>query len=266
MTRRFPEDTIPADQSAAGGAAMKSRPILMSAPMVRGLLDVRKTQTRRAVKLPTKTETGPIYERPDMGGWEATTHGGGGCFTIGRDGSRRAVPEEAAIWHRTCGVCIGCPYGVPGDLLWVREGLSRRTASFFGIEATNGVEEAFYKADGEDVVNEHDFNICPWWSGKSLPSIHMPRWASRLTLEITDVRVERLQDISYEDCRDEGTVCTIHGDKRHVACSGLRDGYRLLWESLNGPGSWGANPWCWAISFRTHPINIDEYLTRQGGN
>lgn len=198
---------------------MKERPILFSAPMVLALLAGTKTQTRRIVKpQPAGAPLGgkPFDDGARVGNW---------WFPAGPDQAPFATFEKR------------CPYGVPGDRLWVREAFSYETLDV----DRNGFMAPWYWADGNPTSG--DFT-------KPKPSIHMPRWACRLTLEITDVRVERLQDISYEDCRDEGTICPIHGDVRHVACSGLRDGYRTLWESINGPGSWAANPWVWAVSFQ----------------
>jgi hypothetical protein len=131
----------------------------------------------------------------------------------------------------------GCPYGVPGDRLWVRE-----CWSCLDSHSRPGSRIAFRAdtADGERVRVD-----APW-----RPSIHMPRWASRLTLEVTGVRVERLQDISEEDALAEGMERhlweeTMHGDTHLQVLD-----YRALWESINGPGSWDANPWVWAVSFK----------------
>jgi hypothetical protein len=176
------------------------RPILFSTPMVLALLAGTKTQTRRLVKLPTKTFSGgPIYERADMGGWEATTVGGGGCFTIGKNGEHIPAPEVPAIWHRTTGVCAGSPYAV-GDLLYVRETWRKVPATAYRM--SEGVQQ---------VVNPDDpvwaAIFCAGWDRsipKWKPGIHMPRWASRLTLEVTDVRIQRLQDISEADAIAEG--------------------------------------------------------------
>lgn len=217
--------------------------------MVRALLTGRKTQTRRIVK-------------PQPVGLNSM--------------QARAENEFVEIVFQS--LEKQCPYGQPGDHLWVRETIGRRPASFLGLEATNGVEEAFYKADGADVVENKGFNLCPWWNGPVCVSIHMPRYASRITLEITDVRVERLQDISEEDAIEEG-VETIHveqapspandfegghflgmkdyenpgefagfgGDAGY--CNSAKQSYRTLWESINGPGSWGSNPFVWVVTF-----------------
>jgi len=222
---------------------VKARPILFSAPMVRALLDGRKTQTRRVVK--PQPHHGPVGQIVNLGGAEWAMDDG----------------DLSGLWT--------CPYGAPGDLLWVRESLGRRPASFLGIEATNGVENAFYTADGEGVVNEHEFDVCPWWNGKTRSSIHMPRWASRLTLEITDVRVERLQAISEADAIAEGIQRWPDGrfaeddhdpDPNRLAATSAVVAYELLWTDINGPDSWDANPWVWALTFRVHRANVDAVL------
>lgn len=184
---------------------MKERPILFSAPMVRALLDGRKTQTRRIVKFPHPPE-----------GWHVNN----------------------------------CPYGQPGDRLWVREsGWERpyRTTKMMREGADTWPRFA-YAADDWSDNDRADFKA---FGFKPRPSIHMPRWASRILLEITGIRVERLQDISEEDARAEGceVPAIIYPDEPHSAYSYVEQ-YRLLWESINGPGSWDANPWVWCISFR----------------
>lgn len=130
-----------------------------------------------------------------------------------------------------------CPYGLEGDRLWVREAWAR--------DDEDGC--LMYRADvGSDV------NADAWEHGRRegvpryrwRPSIHMPRWASRITIEVTAVRVERLQEISPEDCSAEGIP--LH----HVLVDSRRATYADLWESINGPGSWDANPWVWVIEFR----------------
>ena len=217
---------------------MTDRPIIFSASMVKALLEGRKSQTRRVLKLPKRTHSGgPIYERPDMGGWAATTIGGGGCFTVGRDGRRLPVPERPAIWHQTTGVVMALPFDV-GDRLWVREAFSYETLDV----DRNGFMPPWYWADGNPASG--DF-------ARPKPSIHMPRWASRLTLTVTDVRVERLNDISEDDAFEEGVT------RADVPLATWRASYRTLWNSLHGPGAWDANPWVAAISFTVSRGNID---------
>jgi len=241
---------------------MTDRPIIFSAPMILALLDGRKSQTRRVLKLPTKTHSGgPIYERADMGGWAATTMGGHGCFTIGADGNRVPAPERPAIWHQTTGVTMALPYAI-GDRLYVRESIARQ-------ETDQGVGYKTYAADGSNV-----WPLTQWYhQRKAIPSIHMPRWASRLTLTVTDVRVQRLQEISEADAWAEGCKQGDPWDsgngyfpveepspdgKGWNGWDCARDWYADLWDSLHGPDAWDANPWVVAVSFTVQRGNIDQ--------
>lgn len=231
------------------------RPILFSAAQVRAVLGGVKTQHRQVVKPQPITSPGRL-----TGPWQDSDGRWGMMATEWRYSERLAnyEPERETF----------LPFKVAavGDRLWVRESIGRRTASFLGIQATNGVEEAYYLADGEDVVNEHGFNLCPWWERGTLPSIHMPRWASRITLEVREVRVQRLQDISERDARAEGVVTDEWLEWREdVANIGMPGGSRIeaerdlfarTWntktgsQAWDGPGSWDANPWVTAITFR----------------
>lgn len=133
-----------------------------------------------------------------------------------------------------------CPYGKPGDLLWARE--------------TWGDDKQFggklYRA-----THEGDDPIGSGWR----PSIHMPRSASRLTLELTGVKIERLNDISKADVIAEGITERDGGPIEDAVC-GWHEPYAALWEKLNGAGSWEANPWVWALAFRVHTVNVDEFM------
>jgi hypothetical protein len=197
---------------------MTERPILFSAPMVRALLAGTKTQTRRAVK------PQPVQQREGWSWWSKAL--GAGHLHTAADAMVRLMEPY-------------CPYGAPGDRLWVRETWARDD------------EDAalFYRAD-VGTGNEADdwqHNIDVGASGyRWRPSIHMPRAASRITLEITAVRVERLQDISEADAFAEG----IPGNLLHRAQGWAPRAYRLLWEQINGAGSWDANPWVWVVEFR----------------
>jgi hypothetical protein len=223
--------------------------------MVRALLEGTKTQTRRIFKLPTKG----IYERKDMGGWAPTINGGGGTFTFGRDGKRLPVPETIGIWHQTTGRCLDAPFQI-GDRLWVRE----------GVALVGSVDPPFvlYRANGYDAeCRRHHFDprtIPPEEEVRWHPSIHMPRWASRLTLTVTDVRVEQLQDIGAADAIAEGIERTPHGNGdqwlSYPAGSSAagwldpRESYRTLWEAINGAGSWDTNPWVVALTFTVERV------------
>ncbi|MDR6381776.1 hypothetical protein [Paraburkholderia caribensis] len=198
---------------------MKERPILFSGPMVRALLDGRKTQTRRVVKLPHNNS---------LGTWEPTTIGGP---EGGRTASGETVPLQGAIWHTRTGDSLMCPYGQPGDRLWVRE-------TFFPTPESCGGGWHYKATEANDFLPS-----MPW-----KPSIHMPRAASRITLEVTGVRVERLQTISRGDSMDEGCPFPniAGGDDPRQWFSGL-------WCDINGAESWDVNPWVWVVEFRRLP-------------
>ncbi|AHE56052.1 hypothetical protein [Sphingomonas sanxanigenens] len=241
------------------------RPIIFSAPMVRALLAGRKTQTRRVIKLPTKTHSGgPIYERPDMGGWEATTHGGAGCFTIGKDGARQSVPELVGIWHQTTGTCVAAAYQ-PGDRLYVREHW-RSTPAYDDLAPAEmgGDEPVLYIAD-DATLNWAEADGTR--RGRHRQAMHMPRWASRVTLIVDDVRCQPLQDISREDAIAEGLALASNAIEEfwrwpepHHENLWLSPpaAYRHLWNSLHGADAWDANPWVVALTFRVERGNIDN--------
>jgi hypothetical protein len=211
---------------------MKDRPILFSASMVRAPIAGTKTQTRRAVKFPIKCK--------DIG-----------CELAGCELTHelRRRPDL-------------CPYGKPGDLLWVRETWSANYPEV-GYKADTS---AAYFGDGPHrgaLLRMYDRQLGEW-----RPSIHMPRWASRLTLRVTEVRVERLQDISWSDAIAEGVWKTVggywsYGDEFNPSYETPMGAFQGLWESINGPDSWDANPWVWAITFEVIRQNIDSYKATQ---
>ena len=228
---------------------MTERPILFSAEMVRAILAGRKTQTRRKMKVqpwPDSTvEVGPYH--PHIVDRDGTSHHGPATF--GAVWSHQDIVNGADAGLR-------CPYGAPGDTLWVREACWAES-TFDGdgvryaadhawriIENTQEASEAWCKLAqyGGDDALDNQTNI-----GRRVPSIHMPRWASRITLRITDVRVERLQDISEDDAGAEGWPGPITETGFPIA-SPLA-WFANAWTSINGPGAWEANPWVWAISF-----------------
>lgn len=228
---------------------MTDRPILFSAPMVNALLAGTKTQTRRVFKVP--------HNNP-LGQWEPSTIGGPGVKT--RDGQNFA--ERPCLWHTRTGDCLLLPYEI-GDRLWVRE--HWLTWGIFDDLAPSrlaGKEGVSYIADGHK-------------------GLHMPRWASRLTLTVTDVRIERLQAISEADARAEGIQRAPYGNWkcygetpkpfRGAAPTVLAHGigvvsadpahsFATLWDSINAKRGfgWAANPWVTAITFTVHRQNIDQ--------
>lgn len=213
---------------------MKERPILFSPPMVKALLDGRKTQTRRIVK------PAPVWdEQRKEHLWS--------CNAVRSMVSVEKELREPTGWEGFAGSV--CPYGTPGDRLWVRE------SHCIGIPGLpNGMGIVPIKSEaikpGMKVVYKQGSNYGddppPW-----RPSIHMPRWASRITLEITEVRIQRLQEISEEDAKAEGcrVPTVIYPDSPREAYSYVEN-YKILWESINGAGSWAANPWVWCVSFK----------------
>jgi len=186
---------------------MPDRPIIFSAPMVRALLDGRKTQTRRVLK-----------PQPDSRG--------------------RGFLDSKL------------PYS-PGDRLWVRE-------AFWTCEACGYLNHAV-GANNSGTAGRHCCASCDALLPKAKRSpIHMPRWASRLTLTVTDVRVQRVQDISAADAIAEGIAPAANS--MTIDCDTLnpRDSFASLWNSIHGPGAWDANPWVAAITFTVRKGNIDH--------
>lgn len=208
---------------------MKERPILFNAPMVRAIIDGSKTQTRRIMK------PQPTLE----GTWvQAAIRGGTASY-----GSEQGFRESHPGW---------CPHGWEGDRLWVREthAIVPRTA----YAHSDGVDQVLRYDDNHDAaIFRADWTLSRGGI-KWRPSIHMPRWASRIQLEITGIRVERLQDISQEDAIAEGAPRShpsIDKVSREFGYEDFsRSWYGQLWESINGAGSWDANPWVWVIEFR----------------
>lgn len=206
--------------------------------MVRALLDGTKTQTRRIVK---PQPTGQALTSFLDGKWLDKKFGG------------LTLPRIADL-H------LECPYGKPGDRLWVRETFALSVLDPDGGSPQDDPEnyDVLFRATdtpgGGWTDGEGNPIPAPW-----KPSIHMPRWACRLVLEIVEVRVERLQDISAEDATAEGLPwqqCTDWmGPGNTRRDFGPKDAYRALWEQINGAASWDANPWVWCLSFRVADEN-----------
>lgn len=195
------------------------RPILFSGPMVRAILASTKSQTRRAFS-------------PRMEKLMRAAAAMGEVSHFLDEGSMQ--PNDLDY------VRSFCPYGQPGDRLWVRETWCRQWDDERGF-----LDECWYRASDPDVVSVDAMEKSPW-----KPSIHMPRWASRITLDIKAVRIERLQDISDQDAAAEGVATWAPGalspDSLNADPS---DQFRWLWCSINGPDSWDANPWVWVVEF-----------------
>ncbi len=197
--------------------APKARPILFSAPMVLAILEGRKMQTRRVVKRQGDMEFDP--QDPHYGPyWLAYAAGD-------------AEGENARV---------RCPYGKPGDRLWVRETHALVPVSAYlcskDVQQTINPVDPYYASIYRQGWDRSESGI------RWRPSIHMPRWASRITLEIAAVRVERLQDISEDDARAEGINC---GNPEPSA----KDAFCYLWHQIHGCNSWHTNPWVWVVEF-----------------
>ncbi|HBQ5755661.1 TPA: hypothetical protein L7588_001432 [Klebsiella pneumoniae subsp. pneumoniae] len=198
---------------------MKERGMIFNGEMVRAILDGRKTQTRRIIK---------------------------DC-TVGRDQISKFIqiekkfigcyPEDVPELIREC-----CPYGVPGDRIWVRE-------AFRVHSRATDVATLVYKASERNSWTEQTHRVpvavCnkPATPEKWTPSLHIPRWASRILLEITGVRVERLRSMSQDDARAEGVIAASGPMEAGLA-------FHELWDSIYGEESWKANPWVWVIEFK----------------
>ncbi|MDQ0082878.1 hypothetical protein J2W35_003237 [Variovorax boronicumulans] len=203
---------------------MRERPILFSAPMVRALLDGTKTQTRRVMKRQKRHAFTDytLFGQRGHSDDEAARRGGWAQPWV--------AIEHAPDWPDGQEDQCHCPYARErGDRLWVRETWG------FNPDFPGMHSQACFRAD-----TGHEHDGIRW-----VPSIHMPRVASRIELEVTDVRIERLQDISEADARAEGYS---------IGAPPCRDDplgwYRSLWEQINGAGSWDANPWVWVVEFR----------------
>ncbi|EHA9179289.1 hypothetical protein ABN68_001587 [Salmonella enterica subsp. enterica serovar Adabraka] len=208
---------------------MNERGMIFNGEMVRAILEGRKTQTRRPVK--------PQPELTERSGfsWNGVVFGSG---SDDRETNRNFA-------H------VKCPFGKPGDRIWVRETWAEAGASAPDLK--------LYRANYPAHVPTHYENVPPAEDVRWTPSIHMPRWASRITLEITDVRVERLHNISERDSLREGLFqlpasgryCLQPGMQYFgMASHSAKEVYSWLWASIYGEESWAANPWVWVIEFK----------------
>lgn len=244
----------------------KVKPILFSAPMVRALLDGSKTQTRRVLKAEVPPSPGDdAWLRKHIDGSSVTAPRHSAAYLDAYCSERKTAQNPRGMsrnwcwWTRDDRQCLptfSVQYA-PGDLLWVRESWTIEDTDGWGPQPCYA-----YMAD-----HPGDPKGLGW-----RPSIFMPRTASRITLEVTGVKVERLNDITDADALAEGV--TRIRDNCHVIkgfdydLSGLCHTspvtpYYKLWEHLNGPCSWDANPWIVAVTFKVHPINVDAFLAQR---
>ncbi len=228
---------------------MKERPILFSAPMVRAILDGKKTQTRRVVKvMPECKCSSELKHQPK----HAAPYFDSYCGEKKTEANPRGMSAVWNWWTRddrpdTLSE-IKCPYGQPGDQLWVRE-----------VWRCFGGREYEYQQEKGSIIYRCDVNpsddVAEW-----RPSIFMPRWASRINLLIKSIRVERLNDISEADAKAEGVepFFSIHESigrdqtmttgERISDCE-HRASFACLWDDINGDNSWQQNPWVWVVEF-----------------
>ncbi len=229
----------------------KERPILFNGAMVRAILCGQKTVTRRLVKgnqIPSRSKSdSPEHQ------WIAVVqdHPRWGFAAFG------ATEQECAAELAMYG---GCPYGQRGDRLWVRETFIdlRGTGVEHRPDPNGPLHRYAYAADCRP--GSHSDEARKDFGLKYKPSIHMPRAACRILLEITDVRVERLQDISEDQAQAEGVRLMRDGSDTWVSREGpgnlvtpwptAKEAFSDLWNSINGPHAWAANPWVWAVSFK----------------
>jgi hypothetical protein len=186
--------------------------LLFQSSMVLALMDGRKTQTRRIVK--PQFERAPVDVVDGIPSWD---------FPTNYDGEVQMNTTQGSP----------CPWGRRGDLVYVRENYFAPPRPLIDVLG--------YCADGGFPEGK---------AYRIVPSIHMPRWASRITLRIIDVQMERLHDISEDDACDEGYPGTI----------APLIWYEHLWNKINGPGSWDDNQWVWVIDFEVIKQNVDDYL------
>lgn len=202
---------------------MKERPILFSSPMVKAILEGKKTQTRRVLKKQPNTETigfDQLTFQKETNRWNG--------YVKDEDGG--------TSWNAELRLC---PFGQVGDRLWVRE-------TWAWCSKNKG--HYIYKADGDG------FSTCHVKDYKWKPSIHMPRKASRITLGITNIKVERLQEISSIDCHNEGADEALAGKSfplKEQRLTVIQHGFAWLWDQINGKKyPWESNPWVWVIEFK----------------
>lgn len=245
---------------------MKERPILFSAPMVRAILEGRKTQTRRVMKPqpPSIEAVRALYgdyhlkniHQPDV--WSVM----GSVWAVRQLLGTECREGRLGEWR--------CPYGAPGDRLWVREAWQ---AIHVSIDPETGYGDDVYEAEAIPKDSQHGYWSVAYRATDAQadyhkddrgfvwrPGIHMPRWASRITLEVANVRVERVHAIAPDDVTAEGITeedARCDGECGATPCSMLVPAFKGLWHEINGQESWDANPWVWVVEFkRIQPLAV----------
>jgi hypothetical protein len=228
---------------------IKELPILFQPEMVRAIIAGRKTMTRRTRGIPESVQKFPNE-------WHYRKFGG---MAIGphTDWKHQFFNDEGRIFDD-----VKCPYGKPGDILWVRE-------TCHAHEQKDGLDGVVYNADDTFIPIENSKDAAEKWVdlkhygrsnhrftelNKKVPTIHAPKWTSRIWLEVTDVKVERLFNISEEDAKLEGVELIdyflIPKDGILYSTFSYREAFKSLWLKINGEESWQKNRWVWVISFK----------------
>jgi hypothetical protein len=231
---------------------VRERPISFTMPMLIAAREDRKTQTRRVANLPPSPD--------NLGEWEPTTIGGAGVYQDIKH--TKPTVERVALWHTRTGQIVTCRYQV-GDHLWCRESAlidgwydgAENTLPLVKLKDNEGREHTvLYRIDYPDLIAIDDdgelryrkdgSEASPWKSSR-----FMPKWAARIWLEITDIRAERLNEITEEEAKAEGTSPSIVG--QNLDSLKYRAGYQALWNHINGKTHpWNTNPYVWVISFK----------------
>ena len=217
---------------------IKERPILFSAPMVRAILEGRKTVTRRPVKV-----------QPFDLNWSRRDHRFE--YTAGRAENGDEIDGFFAYTTRSGGAWSAkCPYGQPGDRLWVRESLRYdcEYGHYFAAGGPHG-EEVYLCSLFDDDEAQTGYSYDGLLPERSVPSIHLHRRYSRILLEITEVRVERLQAISADQAEAEG-IDFLRAAPDLDETMTPQQLFECLWDHVNGKGAWEANPWVWVVEFK----------------
>lgn len=231
---------------------MTIRPIIFSAPMVRALLEGRKTQTRRIVNgVPPSPGMDNVY--PGNTPRHPAPYLDAYCSRERTPENPRGMSENWCYWTRDdrCGPQFKVPY-VPGDLLWVKEAFA---LPLQWDDFPPGLSRGPVRWRADDLRDLSD-------QGKWRPGMFMPRWASRLTLTVTDVRVQRLQEIDEQDAFSEGVYALPNGSLTHDGVIGSDSGvdaFARLWRMIHGPGAWDQNPRVVAVTFDVHKVNVDQF-------
>ncbi len=224
---------------------IKERPILFSAPMVQAILDGRKTMTRRVVNCLCNTAHGDRL----LGEWPGSIPPRKWGGNEGDLWQYRGPKLNVGDWFEQyqthvddfATTNVSCPYGAVGDRLWVRETVKRAGAGACWYAADNSL------VYGTDVLTRQRMPAHYRYKRDVLSSIHMPRDWSRITLEITGLRIERLHDITEDDAKAEGVLLK---DDSAGAFQTYRQSFAWLWHKINGMDSWTADPWVWVVSFK----------------